>query len=274
MMKNIINEFGGKRQVAYFSCNRQDESIDVEELLQGKYGTLGKILRLTPSDMILLLDEVEGLSREDQEDLLNFYKDDNIKSVVFFGPKFESVSFDIELKKLMVNNVIQLVKLTPDEAVELIRERIGNIKLLSDDIIKKVFKHSEDNPRLLLENLEDLCRYAVENNDDEVSEDHLKEVLGIKPKPKKAAKKKKKTSKKKPKKTKKTATKKVVEEPKPIVNSEPEKIVYDESELQEEGIFVEEIDQPEEIITKPEASFEQEEDIKDYSDEEEPEYFY
>lgn len=191
MLKSIINEFGGSRDIAYYSCNRPDNEINVEGLLHGKYGTLGKLFNLMPQGMILLLDEVEKMPKQDQEDLLKFKTQGNIKSIVFFGSSFEAANFDVDLKKHMVNNVVQLTKLTPEEAVEMVRERIGNIKLLSDSVIKQVFKHSGQNPRLMLENLEDICRYAVDNNDDEASEEHIKEVLNVKEqKPKKKKTKK------------------------------------------------------------------------------------
>lgn len=241
MLKSIIHEFGGRRDVAYYSCNRQEKEINVEGLLKGKFGTLGRLFSLMPEDMILLLDEVEQLTKQDQEDLLRHRKEGHIKSIVFFGANFEKASFDVELKKLMVNNVIQLTKLTPEEAVELVRERIGHIKLLPDNIIKKAFKLSDQNPRLMLENLEDLCRYAVENNDEEVTEESIGEVLKIKEKkPRKKKKKPKKAKKKEPQNT-------------------------------DENIFVEEIDKPEEVPPEPPVF---EPQIYDKPDKEEPEYFY
>ena len=237
-LKSIINEFGGSRDVVYYSTNRPDKDMDVDGLLYGKYGALGRIFNVMPKNMILLLDEVESLTQKDQNDLLKFYRQGNIKSFVFFGSNFEKVGFNIELKKLMINNVIQLTKLTQEEAVELVRQRVGNIKLLSDNTIKKVYTLSEYNPRQLLENLEDLCKYAVENNDDEVVEEHLKEVLRVREKkPRKKRKKQKQASKK---------------------------------HEANEDIFVEEIKKPEEITPRPAFPKKTEES----EEKEEAEYFY
>ncbi len=238
MLKSIINEFGGSRDVVYYSTNRPDKNIDVESLLFGKYGTLGRIFNMMPKNMILLLDEVESLTQKDQTDLLKFYSQGNIKSIVFFGSNFEKVGFNVELKKSMVNNVIQLTNLTQEEAVELVRQRIGKINLLSDNTIKRVYTLSGYNPRHLLENLEDLCKYAVENNDDEVAEEHLKEVLKVKEK--KQRKKRKK-----------------------------QKQISKKQEVNED-ILVEEIKKPEEIKPRPVFS----KKLEEPEDDEEAEYFY
>lgn len=188
ILKHIISRFGGQKKVAYYNCNRADESINTHGILKGSRGFLARLVGGMPSDLILLLDEVERISQNDQKDLLKHYKDGSIKSIVFLGPDFDKVSFSIDFRKLMVNNVIKLTELTDNEAVQLVRERVGALKLLDDRIIKLVFKHSSNNPRLMLENLEDVVRYAVDNNEEQVTDDHLKEVLGVEVKSAKPAK--------------------------------------------------------------------------------------
>ena len=179
ILKHIIRRFGGKRRVVYYNCNRTDSTIEAESILRGKYGPIRRIFGGLPWDMIVLLDEVERLSAEDQKELLKLHKDGNIKSIVLFGPNFDRVGFSVEMRKRMVNNVIKLTELTDEEVIQLVRERVGALKLLDDRIIRQVFRHSGRNPRIMLENLEDLCKYAVENNEEEVKEEHLQEVLGI-----------------------------------------------------------------------------------------------
>jgi replication-associated recombination protein RarA len=196
ILKKIISKYRGQKDIAYYNCNRSEEEINVEALLKGRYGFVARMFGKMPKNMILLLDEVEKLAVEDQKALHKFHTQGNIQSVVFFGSKFENASFSTEMKKLMVNNVIQLIPLSDKEAVDLVRQRVGNLKLLPDKIIKTVFKNSESNPRIMLENLEDLCRYAVENSEEVVTEDHLNQVMKIsETKPKKPKKKKQKKGK-------------------------------------------------------------------------------
>lgn len=197
ILKHIIRQFGGRKKVAYYNCNRADESINTGKIIKGSKGFIGRLFGVVPSGLILLLDEVERISQNDQKDLLEQYQAGHLKSVVFFGPDFDKISFSIELRKLMVNNVIKLTELTDNEMVQLVRERVGTLKLLDDRIIKAVFRNSSNNPRLTLENLEDVVKYAVDNNEDEVTDEHLKEVLGIAPSPSKDIKPKKKATPKK-----------------------------------------------------------------------------
>lgn len=191
-LKHIISRFGGRKEVMYYNCNRMDDYLYVEKLLNGRFGMIGRLLNRSPKNMIVLLDEVEKLSSEDQKDILQNYSQGSIKSIIFFGPNFEAVGFTPELQKLMVNNVIQLTPLTDEEAILLVRERIGDLKLLPDDIIKEVFEHAQRNPRIMLESLEDLCRLTTENHEEEVTRDHLAEVLDIKKKKVKTKKRSKK----------------------------------------------------------------------------------
>ncbi|MBS1266788.1 MAG: hypothetical protein MAG795_00757 [Candidatus Woesearchaeota archaeon] len=232
ILKHIISRFGGQREVAYYNCNRKKGDIEVESVLKGKFGFFGKLFLGTPNNMIFLLDEVKELSEFDQQEMLRLFSNGNLKSVVLFGPKFELVNATPDLKEKLVDNVIELTKLTEEEAIDLVRERIGDIKLVSDDIIKKVFKHTKKIPRVLLENLEDVCKYAAENNEEEVTEDHLKEVLGIKKSKKKKAKPKKKKKKKSKKKKEKAQEEKENEKEKPKKPKTPNEIAEEKEEAE------------------------------------------
>ncbi len=179
ILKHIIQRYGGKGQIAYYNCNRVEGEVNVEAILRDKYGFFGQLFSRMPTDMILLLDEVETLDKKSQEELYKFYTQGNIKAIVMLGPDFESIDFISKIQKLLVNNVVELVPLNEEEAVELVKERVGDLKLLSDEIIQYVFEHSEKNPRFLLENLEDVCRYAYNRNEEEVKKEHVRKVLGI-----------------------------------------------------------------------------------------------
>ncbi len=279
ILKHMIRKFGGSKNVVYYNCNRTDNTIDVEILLKGRYGFFGRLFGGLPSEMIVLLDEVERLSQSDQKELLDFHKEGNIKSIVFFGPNFDKVGFCTEMRKQMVNNVIKLTELTDDEAVQMVKERFGTLKLLSDKIIKQVFRHSGKNPRLMLENLEDLCKYAVENNEEEVKEEHLKEVLGIALV--QAPKKRKPIKRPRPKKVEKKAEKREEkeEEKQPLKSPEEKREKKERKEKEEVKItprdedFPPEDKGPEPKKKKPEPQFEEEESEPVEGDEE-SEYFY
>ena len=49
ILKKLINDFGGKKQVAYFSCNRLDGHLDIQRLLKKRHGFLGNRIRSAPA---------------------------------------------------------------------------------------------------------------------------------------------------------------------------------------------------------------------------------
>jgi hypothetical protein len=257
ILKHIIRQFGGKKKLAYYNCNRADETINVEGIIRGADGLFGRLMGLLPEGIILLLDEVEKLSEEDQKDLLKFYKEGNLKSIIFFGPNFDRISFLVELRKLMVNNVIKLTELTAEEAVQLVRERVGNLRILDDDIVRLVFKHSQNNPRIMLENLEDLVKSAVDNNEEKITVELMNEVLGVNEKivaPKKEETPKPKAKPVKPAKPVPPAQskKKAVPKPKKKAEPKPEKKAEPKAEEKEKEKQVAKAEKPKAV--KPKAA--------------------
>ncbi|MFW6230447.1 MAG: AAA family ATPase [Nanoarchaeota archaeon] len=177
ILKNIINEFGGRKQVIYYSANRTSKTIDFYKLLKGKYGALGKMFRGLPQDMILLIDEADAMNEEDFENLREYYEQGNFKSVLMVADNFDHLKISDYFMELVKDNIISLTELDEDEAVMLVRSRVGDLEFLPNDMVKKIFAHSDKNPRTLLKNCEDVCRYAFEYGDDAVTETHVKDVL-------------------------------------------------------------------------------------------------
>ena len=63
---------------------------------------------------------------------------------------------------------------TEEMAVELVRKRIGGSRLLPDEVIKKIYKHSGNSPKKLLESCSAACRTAFEAGAEQVGEEHLR----------------------------------------------------------------------------------------------------
>src|SRR3989344_5634830 len=65
ILKKLLHDFGGKRQVVYYSCNRMDAQLNVKTLLNGRYGFFGELFDMKAKDMIFLLDEAQELHAKD-----------------------------------------------------------------------------------------------------------------------------------------------------------------------------------------------------------------
>ena len=135
-----------------------------------------RLFHIKPKNMILLLDEAQDMNKKDANKIVEYYKEGYFKSAILVSAKQPDVKFTSELKELIGDNIFRLGKLNKKSAVEFVRKRIGSIQLLTDEIIEKILLINP-NPRAFLKNLEDVCRYAVENGDTEVTLKHIKEAL-------------------------------------------------------------------------------------------------
>ncbi|MBD3203041.1 AAA family ATPase [Candidatus Woesearchaeota archaeon] len=198
ILKNIINRYRGDKKVIYYNYNLAKKDFNIKNLIKGSNSFINKIMGIKPHNIILLLDEIKKLKKNNAKQTLKYYHKGIIKSVIFVNNDYYEVDFPEEIEDLLDGNVIRTAKLSEKEAIALIRRRIGNIKILSDEIIKKIFARSEKNPRKLLENCEDICRHAIEEEmEDVVTQDHIKEVIGREEKKKKEKFKNEKKIKKK-----------------------------------------------------------------------------
>ncbi|MFH0875822.1 MAG: AAA family ATPase [archaeon] len=180
ILKNIINRYKGNRKVIYYNFNKAEKELNLTKLLDGAGSIINRVIGVKPQNVILLLDEVTSISKSDGNSILRFYESGNIKSVILVNHDYYSVKLPAEIESQLEGNVIRTAQLSLGEAVTLIRKRIGDIHLLSDAMIKKIFELSTKNPRKLLENCEDICKCAVEAGSSTVESEHIYDALGLK----------------------------------------------------------------------------------------------
>ena len=188
ILKHVIKRFGGKGKVVYYSYNVTERGMDMKGLLSGGQGFFSRVLKKMPNDMILLLDETLKMNKRDCANILGYKKAGNFKSVVFVGPDFKEAGLSDELAARVRQNRIKLRKLKASDAVLLVRRRIGNLPLISDSMIRMIYRFVGRNPRRLLEACEDVCRFAVERGDSKVRKAHITAVVHAWEEPKKRAK--------------------------------------------------------------------------------------
>lgn len=178
MLKNLIDKFRGRGKVIYFSCNRIDTELNIEDLLKGRYGFWGKMFGMMPKEMIVLLDEAQQLSSVNTERIKYFFDQGNIKSVIFTGTDYSNTNLHEGIKeRIGSDGLFKIKELSDEQAIALVRNRVGNTTLVSDDVIKKIWHLSGRNPRRLLQRLDRVFRYAVENMESEIKEEHLSKIF-------------------------------------------------------------------------------------------------
>jgi|TARA_B100001971_G_C18059520_1_gene467176 chromosomal replication initiation ATPase DnaA len=176
ILKKIIKEFGGKNKLIYYSCNRTEDNLDIQKLVDERPGFFSRIFGNAPNDMILLLDEVQDLLAEDSDQIVKSYKK-FFKSIVLVSSDYKEIKFSNGLKEIIGDNVIRLEELSDEDSIKIIRKRVGD-RLLTDDQIKKIAKKSDNNPRKLLKNCEKVSRYSINLGYDAIKDEHIKKNLG------------------------------------------------------------------------------------------------
>lgn len=177
ILKNIISQYKGKNRIIYYSFNIADSSFDINSLLYGAKTFMKKLIGLSEKNIILLLDEVHLIKVSEAKSLLKPYKEGIIKSIVFVTHDYDLVTLSEEFHKLLKKNIIKTVELSSKEAIYLIRKRIGDLKIIDDKYINRIYQIANKNPRRLLEYCEDVLKFTIELEDDKVTDYHINEVL-------------------------------------------------------------------------------------------------
>lgn len=177
VMKRLIRLFGGKGNVIFFDCEQIDKKANIESLLKGRYGLFGRMLGIKPKNMILLLDNANRLTKKNCERIKYYFDNNHIKSVIFTGVSYSKTNFSKSVKDRIGGRVIKIKELSAEQAVDLVRERVPELNIFSDEMLKKLYKHCGGNVKKFLADLSEASQRA-ESLGEEVSEKHLKEVLG------------------------------------------------------------------------------------------------
>ena len=159
VLKSIISKFGGKGKLIYCSCIK-DESLGIGKLLRNS-SLAGKMFGKMPRKAIILVDEAQDVSGNDAKQFARLMKSGNLRSIVFFGTDV-GLPIHGKISEPLKGGVTALSALTPDQSIELVRSRVGKLKLLPDYVIRDLCARSAGNPRKLLEYCELACRKAVE----------------------------------------------------------------------------------------------------------------
>lgn len=176
ILKHIIGRYGGERRVVYYNCSLE-RSMQVGKLISGAGSMVNRLIGGAPKNLIFLIDEATDIIPKDAQNLFAAYNDGVIKSIVFVGVDVPSRKFPPGLSSELKDNIINLHNLPPQQAVQLVRARIGSLPLLSDNIIKELHKRAGGNTRLLLEYCEELCRLGASRNLNTVSKEEVEELF-------------------------------------------------------------------------------------------------
>jgi len=158
LLKHAIDNFRGKGKVIYVDGKKVSKRLNIEKLL--KRG----VFRKTPKGMILLLDNVQNLTKRNCERIKFYYDQDYLKSVVFTTENYASVSFTNSIRDRIGKRIMRVKEIAKNDAVKMVKDRIGGKDTITTEDIAKLLMLSDKNPKKLLQNSEKLYAYIVKNN--------------------------------------------------------------------------------------------------------------
>lgn len=177
LLKRAISQFKGMGKIVYLNGNIVKD-INIEEVLVNSNGFFGKLLKRMPDGIILLLDDVNYLSKKNCERLKYFYDQNYVKSIVFTGDSFEKANFTESLKE-RVSKVIRLNGINEEDVLELVESRIGDREIFDNpELVKEVWQKSERNFKRFFKNCERLCQHAIEYNGGKITKKEIMDILG------------------------------------------------------------------------------------------------
>ena len=126
--------------------------------------------------MILLLDNVQNLTKRNCERIKYYYDQDNIKSVVFTTDSYSSVNFSNSIKDRIGKRIIRIKDLSKKDAINIIRNRTEDKEILNDGYINKLLTLSNKNPKQFLINSGKLYKHLIKNKNKKVKD--IKKIIG------------------------------------------------------------------------------------------------
>lgn len=173
ILKEIIKKFGGYGRIAYLNAKEMNKELNVEEVIRKKNGIMGWLFKKDPKKMILLLDDFENISQRNLERIKYFYDSNHLQNVIITTESYEQLKLNEGIKQ-RISKVIQLKPLTEFEAVQLFRDKVGE-SILTDRIIKEIYKASNKNVQKFLNNCEVVCKVYVANKN--IAEEEVKKMF-------------------------------------------------------------------------------------------------
>ena len=175
LLKQLIQKFRGFRNVIYIDLEKQDrKSFNLKRIMQKRYGFFGSLMNITPKNIILLLDNVEKISRKNAGFIKYYFDHGYIRSAVFAGESYTKAKLPRGIKERIGKRVLKIKKLTCDEALQLFRNRTDD-KLIPDILVKKLYKKSSTTTDFL-EKCDKLYNYITTKDIKDVTEKTLEMI--------------------------------------------------------------------------------------------------
>jgi HJR/Mrr/RecB family endonuclease len=175
ILKKIFNDLSKIYNIYYCNCSQGHESINLNKYICASNGFFNKLLGFPKKKVILLLDDIQDINRQDFEKIQKCFNDKKIDSIVYTSNSRDFLN-NRELVKHIKNNIITIDQISENDAVKLVKSRLGSLKYISEENIKKIFRKNK-NIRSFLQNMDTVFKHTIKNGDDIVTKSIIKKVI-------------------------------------------------------------------------------------------------
>lgn len=150
--------------------------IDLRSVVRSKTSFLGRIFGTGPKNLVLMADNSSYLPAATLELLKYYYDNNQFGAVILAGPSIRTARLSASVLDRIGNRIVSLAPLTEDEAVLIVRQRLGSSSILGDELVRKIYKLSGKNAKRLLQLCENACKTAAASKSSTVKEEHLRSL--------------------------------------------------------------------------------------------------
>jgi len=177
LLLKLIKEFRGLKRVIYLDCQKLKQRVNIEKLLTARYGLMGRVFKILPSNMIVLLDNIGYLSKKNSERIKYFFDQNHIKSVVFTSDSWNQVQIPESLRHRIGKRRIELPRLNNNTGAKILFSRIEENDLMDNVTVNKLYSLSHYNPKEFLVNCMNVFKTAESSGKKKIFVPNLREIL-------------------------------------------------------------------------------------------------
>ncbi|MCF7861233.1 hypothetical protein K9M79_03220 [Candidatus Woesearchaeota archaeon] len=174
VLYQIIRKFRGSRKVVYLDCKTLKKSLNIEDLLFEKYGSIGKLLKIRPKNMVVLLDNIKYLSERNAERVKFLFDHSYIRSVVFTAQTASGLKLTESIMHRMGNRTFETPKVESNDLLQIANKYCSVDAIKSKDALSSIFKRGGYSLSNFKKNLLLINKYAKKKGTELQLQEYLK----------------------------------------------------------------------------------------------------
>lgn len=155
------------------------EKADIRSLIRKKASIIDRLFGNNPKRIVLLLDNAASLSPSAAEVIKYHYDNNNVESVVIAGTSIKAAGLPSSILDRIGDRVLRLAPLAEEEAIAMVKNRIGSSVILEEAAIRKIYRMSGKNGKKFLQLCEEACKAAAASKSQVVTEEEIAAVKNL-----------------------------------------------------------------------------------------------